>query len=172
MEGKIVKRLWLTLIVLVVASVLVACSDNDSDLKEKENEETKTNEWEVSPSFKLGDYDVIGKEDSVAIIKQPIVANQIDNYTFFLWGDDSNSLLGPIRIEATHETTGDMEKVIVANADSENEELVWEGPSPFLSGERAFVTLDLLFPYEGLWKLDVYVNNNKIGNLTVEVNRN
>ncbi|MGM8214552.1 DUF4871 domain-containing protein [Bacillaceae bacterium W0354] len=164
------KRIAQLAVILFLAIVVTACSNTDDTDKDKDVKQEEG--WELSPSFTLGEYDVRGVEGKLAILDLPFVAKEIKNYTIFIWGKENTPITGPVRIEAVHEATGDVEKAVVLNAGTEDEEKVWESPVPMISGNRAFTSIDMSLPYEGIWRLDVYLDGDKFGELFVEVEKN
>lgn len=63
----------ISFITLALLSVtLIACSDQSED-SQKDTEDG----WSESPAFELGDYEVIGKEERLAIDHIPFVAERM-----------------------------------------------------------------------------------------------
>ncbi len=168
------KSLVALFVLFLSISVLAACSDSseaeNSEEETEENTENTDNGWSVSPTFEVGQSEVRGKENRLAIDNIPFTAKENDTYVIYFWGEQEELMKGPVKIEAVHESTGDTEKAIVDYAGTEDEEKVWETGSPQVGGDQAHLTVNLSLPYEGLWRLDVFIADEKFDSIIVEVN--
>lgn len=91
----------ISFITLALLSVtLIACSDQSED-SQKDTEDG----WSESPVFELGDYEVIGKEERLAIDHIPFVAGENEHYVIYFWGEQEELMNGPVKIEAFHESS-------------------------------------------------------------------
>ena len=155
----------ISFITLALLSVtLIACSDQSED-SQKDTEDG----WSESPAFELGDYEVIGKEERIAIDHIPFVAGENEHYVIYFWGEQEELMNGPVKIEAFHESSEEKKKAIVDMAGTENEEKVWETTAPQVGKEQAHLPLVLSLPTEGVWRLDVYLGDELFDHIYVKV---
>ncbi|MBR7553482.1 DUF4871 domain-containing protein [Allobacillus sp. GCM10007491] len=152
----------ITLVLLAV--ILVACSD-DAEESQNENDDG----WSESPVFEVGEYEVIGKEERLAIDHIPFVAGENEQYVMYFWGEQEELMNGPVKIEAFHEDDEEKKKAIVDLAGTENEEKIWEATAPQIGKEQAHLPLVLSLPTEGVWRLDVYLGDEMFDHIYVKV---
>src|SRR5690625_4829525 len=117
------KSLVALFVLFLSISVLAACSDSseaeNSEEETEENTENTDNGWSVSPTFEVGQSEVRGKENRLAIDNIPFTAKENDTYVIYFWGEQEELMKGPVKIEAVHESTGDTEKASVDYAGTE-----------------------------------------------------
>lgn len=157
------KPFILFLVLGLFASLLMACSDDTEEAPDGE----ETN-WTESESFQTGNYPVRGVEGRLAVDDLPFVAGENEHYIMYFWGETQELLNGPVKIEALHESTGDVEKAIVNYAGTSDEEKSWDINALSVGDEMGHMPVTLSLPYEGLWRLDIYIGEEYFESIIVE----
>ncbi|GGB71928.1 hypothetical protein [Fictibacillus barbaricus] len=141
-------------------------------------------DWQVSPTFKVNNYVMVGEEGRLGFIvgpfqskkgelldKQPFIAGKGSKFMWHLWGKPEE-LKGKFKVEAVNQK-GERQKVLIINS-KKTYEFVWHYPSVGgrNNGADAHVPSGMIFPKEaGLWRLNVYIGNELFGNIVVEVEK-
>jgi len=88
------------------------------------------------------------------------------------WDDEEVLNSGNVRIEAIHEKIGEKHKALVTQAGIKEQKKIWEvnsPPGPPNKDADAHMSSNMSLPYEGLWKLNVYIGDELFGNVIVGV---
>lgn len=155
------------LILVLISGLVTGCSDT--------NDEVKTEEWETSPTFNIGEiskHEVQGEKGKLVVDNTPFIAGKTQKYMWYFWDNEEVLNAGNVRIEAKHEKTGEKHKALVTQTGTKDEKKIWEvnsPPGPPNNGADAHMPSNLSLSYEGLWKLNVYIGDELFGNVIVEV---
>ncbi|WP_078597698.1 DUF4871 domain-containing protein [Evansella clarkii] len=146
------KRLLLNMSLILFVS---ACS---ADAKIEKEDVSK--EWEPSPVFISEDRDMIGIEGKIGLLGAGIIAGEPSKQMWHFWGDD---LLNKyVSVEAYHEGVSDEVNPLVRGE---------EYPLGFgVNGADYSHPSHLQFPEPGVWKMDVYLNEEFYESIVIEVN--
>lgn len=167
-EERILKIRWLY--PFLFALILIGCSAK-TEMGKEAPEVTKTVTKEklnltASPTFEMSTKNDLGEtitgtfigiKGHLAVIDSPLSVNQPQKVMWLLWEEMSNpTLKSMMKVIATNED-GEQITVVETTLMGEN----WGAPAHTPS----LVNL----PKKGLWKMDVFVNDKKFGDLTVNV---
>lgn len=167
-------------------------ADHSNLLVPSRDEKETSQDWQVSPAFETfytgndGEEHkmvFLGKEGNVAIHMgpyadeegnvfdvAPIIAGKGNKYMWYFWGSEEE-LRGNLKVVGINEQ-GEKHKVLVQDAGSEKEEMVWEysntSYSP-LNGADGHRPSNMVFRTPGLWKLNIYINDRFFGDIVVKV---
>lgn len=122
--------------------------------------EDVSKEWEPSPVFISEDRDMIGVEGKVGLLGAGIIAGEPSKQMWHFWGDDH--LNKSVSVKAYHEETNQEINPLVRGDDAK----LW-GPN---NGADHHLPSDLEFPEPGVWKMDVYLNEEFQESIVIEVN--
>lgn len=145
---------------LLVTLILIGCSAK-TETKEKLNL-IASPKFEMSTVNDLGESitsTFIGKKGHLAIIDSPLSVNQPQKVMWLLWGNENELISKPFKVVATHE---DGKEVTVVETELMGSN--W--------GATAHTPSLVNLPTKGLWKMDVYVDEKKFGDVTVNVPEN
>jgi hypothetical protein len=140
----------IALIAILIISLLLGCSPN-------KDTSTTNDDWQVSPFFQVGHYQMIGQEGKLGFIYAPFKANVGQKYMWHFWGEEME-LKGNFHVVATSKETGEEITVFQVNTLS--------GPN---NGAEAHTPSTMMLPTVGLWKLDAYIGGNLFGTIVIEV---
>lgn len=161
------------LISLLFLMILVGCNNMD-----------KNETVEVSSTFSLpvtfgdgtkGEYLLIGEEGKFGlligsgktgeVVEEKIIANKESKYMWYFWGD-SKTFSGDFKIVGTDEK-GKQHPVLV----SENITVEHYPNTPISPNNDAdsHIPSNMVFPTNGLWKLEIYFNEKLFGELVINV---
>ena len=117
---------------------------------------------------KKGQYILIGEEGKFGFLIgsgledeeikiMPLIANEPNKYMWHFWGQN---------------LTGQSLKVIGTNVETNEETVILDNfvLAGALNGADAHTPSSMVFPNAGIWQLDVYVGEDLLGNIIVEVN--
>jgi hypothetical protein len=137
-------------LIIFSLAILVGCTQNTDTSKVEDD-------WEVSPFFHVGIYQMIGQEGKLGFIYAPFKPNKEQKYMWHFWGNEKE-LQGKFEVVAISKETG--EEAIVFQADT------LSGPN---NGADAHKPSMMKLPTVGMWKLDAYIGGNLFGTVIVEV---
>jgi Domain of unknown function (DUF4871) len=121
-------------------------------------------DWQVSPVFSAGGYQMRGVPNKVAFIDAPFFANQNGKYMWHFWGDSIPE--GKVTIVAVKEGSGAITPALTLDGKS-----VWTtgglgGPN---NGADAHLPSNMMLGERGKWALLVYIGNTFWDYVVVEV---
>ncbi|MGG4344061.1 DUF4871 domain-containing protein [Paenibacillus lautus] len=115
--------------------------------------------WELSPSFRSGNYAMTGVEGRLGFIHPPLVANKPNKYMWHFWGRDEE-LKGDLLITAVKKGTTELVDVFKTRI----------SPYPH-NGADAAIPTSMSLPSPGLWRIMVSINGQLFGSVIVEVDK-
>lgn len=137
-----------------------------------------TQNFKESPTFSVpvtfadgtkGEYILIGQKGKAAFQIgsgpkgkseiMPIVEDKNNKYMWYLWGNDKE-LNGELKVKGIHES-GHKETIFTASNVTAQEFNSADGSMPSM----------MEFSKAGKWKLDVYIGNEKIGTVIIDVEK-
>jgi hypothetical protein len=144
----------------------------------------KSENWEVSSNFTLpvtfgngteGEYLLIGEEGKVGflvgsgkkgeVVGTPIIANEVNKYMWHFWGEEE-TINGNFKVVGTNEDGEEHPVLVIAN------EEVWEYSNSGISpnnGADSHIPSNMVFSTSGLWKLEIYFNEELFGEIVINV---
>jgi hypothetical protein len=140
----------IALIAILVISLLMGCSPN-------KDTSITNDDWQVSPFFQVGHYQMIGQEEKLGFIFAPFKVNEGQKYMWHFWGE-GKELEGNFEVVATNKETG--EEITVFQTGTLG------GPN---NGADAHTPSTMEFPTVCLWKLDAYIGGDLFGTIVIEV---
>jgi len=112
-------------------------------------------DWEPSPSFSSGAYNMTGTDGKLGLINAGFVVGQENKYMWHFWGT-ADELTGDFQIYEMKESTSELIKGFEGKLQ----------PVP-LNGADASHPSHLVLPSAGKWKLIVMINNQWFGSIVV-----
>lgn len=179
------KKLFLTLSILLTTGSLIACTDIGNNETQSETEETKQEDgvreknnevdyeipndnWDLSSTFEHsvvyesgeeGSYTIVGNKDSFGFTGPfPIIAKDNQKYFWFYFGNE-NIYDKSVEVKAIKDGE---EELIDVYSGTFNE-------SAEVSSDSVNMPSHLKFPSAGVWKVLVYINEELYESIVVEV---
>jgi hypothetical protein len=170
------------LLVAVIVLALASCSEEtrqqtrgtESHAEETSGAETppvhvdekviRNIDWQVSPVFSSGSYQMRGVPNKVAFIDESFVANQNSKYMWHFWGESIPE--GKLTVVAVKEDSGAITPALTLDGKS-----VWTtgdlgGPN---NGADAHLPSNMMLGERGKWALLVYIGDTFWDYVVVEV---
>ena len=150
---------------------MTGCSTDQANVNEtKANENAGEATWQVSPKFQIplenreGSYTVRGIKGRIAFLdnhakyESSLSAGIKNKNMWYFWGEE-DELKGSFKVLATSKKTGE-EMPIIDNGMTTSSNLA----------DREYLSF-MEFPHDGLWRLDAYMDDNLLGQIVVNVNK-
>jgi hypothetical protein len=145
------KRKMVILFMFLTLLVVMVALNTDGN-----NNSTEPN-WAVSRTFKFGEHTMIGQPSKLGIIEATFIAGKQQGIHWFFWGDQSELVKGTFKLIAQKRG---LQPIILV----ENSAIAYG-----TKGAEAQVPMLLTLPSDGLWKLNVYIDNKLYGSVVVKV---
>jgi hypothetical protein len=149
---------------LVMLSILVVTNACKSEKKE---------DVQASPTFKSGNYTLLGVEGRIGILAPGgFKAGVANKYMWHFWGTKEELSRTPFKVEAIDLTTGEKHPVLLTEMGTPNKKQVWEydsglgGPN---NGANAHLPSGMELPNPGKWQLNAYLGGELFGSVIVDV---
>jgi hypothetical protein len=145
-----VRKLLLLAFILLTLLGCAPSSDPGSQAA-KEN-------WQVSENFTTNGVDMRGGPERLALMDQPILAGQHQQHTIYFWG-------------SINEVTGKLTMLAVSE-DGKSISLIPKTyiiPAAPLDGADNHVKSLFSIPTSGLWRLQVYIDDQVFGSIVINV---
>lgn len=160
--------------------LLTGCS-NESSSSVKQNDtspssETKTEEWQVSPSFTIPKpgpngkdvpYGLRGVKGKFAIVDAPVKAGTNNKQLPHFWGgtpEKTEELFNKqVKIVGTSKEDGKTVTAFESSIGVPNKDII--KPPHHYAESVGYLNL----PSKGIWKLDAYIEDNLFGSIIIEV---
>ncbi|MDQ0481796.1 DUF4871 domain-containing protein [Guptibacillus hwajinpoensis] len=125
-------------------------------------------DWEVSETFNSGSFVMRGLPEKVAFIDEPFKENIGNKYMWHFWGDIPD---GKLTVLAIKEGSNEIVPALIVSS-YEDERYVWTSISPAgpNNGADAHLPSNMKLNEKGKWALLVYLGENHVDNIVVEVN--
>ncbi|TDL82419.1 hypothetical protein [Peribacillus frigoritolerans] len=160
--------------------LLTGCSsENSSSVKQNNtpaSSETTTKEWQVSPYFTISKpgpngkdvpFGLRGVKGKLAIVDAPVKAGTNNKQLPHFWGgtpEKTEQLFNKqVKIIGTSKEDGKTVTAFKSSIGVPNEEVV--KPPHHYAESVGYLNL----PSKGIWKLDVYIEDNLFGSIIIEV---
>ncbi|MCH7323285.1 hypothetical protein LZ480_15520 [Solibacillus sp. MA9] len=165
---------------LLVILLIAGCSQ---DNKEKTNINSnkvdtvseENQQWDLSPEFETSTGEkLIGQKNKVGIIEGEFKAGVIEKWLWHLWGDGQTIKSGNFKVVAINKDTGEKEKVLITDAGTSNERKVWSyGELDYspngVRGSDSSRPSNVSFSKVGIWRLEVFIGDERFGSIVVDV---
>lgn len=124
--------------------------------------------FQVSPVTTEQSAELQGEKNDLMMVKeQPIKQNKAYEATFFLWNEED---IKPqkLTLKAEERFSGDKIQLQIPNAKD-----LPNGAAELKQklGAKTAIQSQLAFPYWGIWEIAIYQNEEKLGDLVIEVTR-
>lgn len=162
--------------ILVVLLFLTACHvESSTGNKEKESQsippvsqQLLPESWDISPSFKLNGETVIGKRDTLALsYDESFSSREVIKANWYFWGEKPTWKDKSVSVIGVHRETHSIEKVLT----DQTGHFSWVNSVDLSSSQLsdATVTSYMEFSKSGRWCLNVYIGNEHVGQIVIEV---
>jgi hypothetical protein len=146
-----------TLITIILVMLLLLIVVNVNDKNAKETNEISEQDLEISPKFEVGEHTMIGKKSKLGIIETTFVSGKEQGVYWLLWGKTNDLVKGTFRLTAKTEGS---QPITLAD----NQAIAYG-----TKGADAQVPTVITIPSSGLWKFNVYINEELFESIVVDV---
>lgn len=150
------------LVILITLSLfIVGCTNESDEVSDDYDTAFLTKErWELSPTFSISHgREMVGYEGKLGLLGGPLVENEISKHMWHFWGEGLRDKR--LSVIAQHELTGGEINPLV---NSGFELLAGEN-----NGADYHLPSHMTFPFAGMWRLDVYLDDELFDSLVVQV---
>ncbi len=157
----------IVIIMFIILSNVVGCSNQESKKVENKEVSTTTNEdakfWKITTSsFQIGNenYELLGEVGKYGLLSKPFVVEKEDTYTLYLWNEDKdkfNEMIGK-KVELFGISEQSEEKHLLTTTTIEK----LNNNNPEAPDSDLTLKFDAVLglPIKGKWKVESYVDEN------------
>lgn len=165
------KFLMITLLPLVIVGCAQEQPTQIPQNIERATTDVQNDNWQVSPMFMSQDRELIGIEKKIGILGPKFIAGKGNKYMWHFWGDKDVLYSAKVKVVAINKETGEKVPALIENTGTVSESKVWEysGTGGPYNGADAIMTSNMSLPKQGIWRLDIYINDKFFASIVVEV---